>query len=180
MDDRLEAKRMQIVDQMKELGSHIEEGNDIELLVWIIPRKLACAHRPLRHHPWYGGSGITLPASAKTLLMDWIIQMREEGIKSIISFMHDGDLGCYSEMELGGLDLLGFLEQQGFIVERLPWEDPAHKHTIQHLKRAKEAYMQRAALEAYDRLPKPVLLQCSAGRDRSAPVAVYIWQHRSE
>jgi hypothetical protein len=24
-------------------------------------------------------------------------------------------------------------------------------------------------------LPKPVLLQCSAGIDRSAPVAAYIW-----
>ena len=36
----------------------------------------------------------------------------------------------------------------------------------------------RAALTAFDSLPKPVPLHCSAGQDRSAPAAAYIFAMR--
>lgn len=179
IDDAFEAKRIEIVRKMKALGDQLESGSDSELLVWVIPKALACAHRPLRHHPRYGGSGQPIPASAKPLVLDWIEQIQMEGIASIISFMHDRDLSCYCEITLDGLNLLEFLERQRFHVAAIPWEDPHHSRTDRAKKRAKLEQCCCAALEAFDRLPKPVLLQCSAGIDRSAPAAAYIWASRA-
>lgn len=140
---------------------------------------MAIAQRPLRHHPRYGGSGLPIPAEAKPLILDWIEHIRLEGIASIISFMHDRDLRCYRDIDLSGLNLVAFLQREGFRVRPLPWEDPAHSKTDPSAKRAKLEQVRKDALKAYDELPKPVLLQCSAGIDRSAPVAAYVWQKRA-
>ena len=164
---------------MKALRRKLEAGDESELLVWVIRGTLACAHRPLRHHPRYGGSGLPIPGEAKPLILDWVEQIRMERIASIISFMHDRDLRCYQEIDLGGLNLTAFLDHEGFNVCPIPWEDPAHSRSDPTVKRAKFEQVREAALEAYDRLSKPVLLQCSAGIDRSAPVAAYIWKRRA-
>jgi len=179
LEDAIEVKRLAIAAKMTLLRRKLEAGDDSELLVWVISNALACAHRPLRHHPHYGGSGQPIPKEAKPLILDWIERIRLEGIRSVISFMHDRDLRCYCEIDLGGLSLIAFLEQEGFRVCPLPWEDPAHSMTDPSVLRAKYEQVRRDALEAFDRLPKPVLLQCGAGIDRSAPVAAYIWQERS-
>ncbi|MFQ5913751.1 MAG: hypothetical protein ACE5JS_11260 [Nitrospinota bacterium] len=178
LESQIEAKRSEIVARMKELRRKLEAGDDSDLLAWVIPDALACAHRPLRHHPWYGGSGQPIPGDAKQLILDWVEQIRMEGIASIISFMHDRDLRCYQEIDLGGLNLTTFLEHEGFNVCPLPWQDPAHSRTDPAVKRKKLLKVRQDALEAYDRLPKPVLLLCSAGIDRSAPVAAYLWKKR--
>ena len=155
-------------------------GDDSELLLWVIPGMLACVlacvHRPLRHHPHYGGSRAPIPSAAKRLVLDWIDWLRLEDIASVISFMHEGDLGCYREIDFEGGTLLEELERHGFQVCRLPWKDPAHSKTDPALKQAKLQEMRRKALFAFDRLPKPVVLLCSAGRDRSAPAAAYIFE----
>lgn len=175
----LEEKRIEIVMSMKALRRRLEAGDDSELLLWILDERLACAHRPLRHHPLYGGSGEPIPRDATRLVLEWTASVRSAGIASIISFMHDRDLRCYSELELEAEDLLQFYEHQGFTVARLPWEDPAHSKTSPAAKQKKLEQCRAAALDAFDRLPKPALLQCSAGIDRSAPAAAYIWQNRS-
>lgn len=175
----IEAKRSEIAVGMKRLRRTLESGDDSELLVWVIPKALACAHRPLRHHPHYGGSGLPIPKEGTPLILEWVEQIHLEGIASIISFMHNRDLRCYREIDLGGRNLIAFLEHEGFRMCHLPWEDPAHSKTDPGVKRAKLEQVRRDALAAYDRLPKPVLLQCSAGIDRSAPVAAYIWQSRA-
>ena len=179
MEDQIEAKQAEIVARIKALGRNLGAGHDSELLVWVIPCALACAHRPLRHHPLYGGSGLPIPGEAKPLILDWVEQIRMEGIASVISLMHDRDLRCYQQIDLGGLTFTGFLEHEGFTVCHFPWEDPAHRKTDPAVKRAKLEQVRQAALQAYDRLPKPVLLQCSAGIDRSAPVAAYLWRSRA-
>ena len=179
MENLIEAKRSEIVTAVKRLRRQLESGDDSVLLVWVIPKALAIAQRPLRHHPRYGGSGLPIPAEAKPLILDWIEQIRLEGIASIISFMHDRDLRCYRDIDLDGRDFVAFLQQEGFNVCPLPWEDPAHSKSDPLVKKAKLEQIRKAALEAYDRLPKPVLLQCSAGIDRSAPVAAYVWQKRA-
>ena len=178
MEQRIEEKRIEIVKELKILRRRLESDDNSQLLVWIIPGALACAHPP-RHHPLYGGSGLPIPSAATPLVLDWIRQIQEQGTKSIVSFMHDRDLRCYAQMDLDGLDLTGFLAKVGFSIKRLPWEDPAHSRTDARLKRAQLERMRQIALEAFDELPKPVLIQCSAAIDRSAPVAAYIWQHRS-
>jgi len=114
LEDRIEEKRIEIVKQLKTMRRRLESGDNSQLLVWIIPRALACAQRPLRHHPLYGGSGLPIPGAAKPLILAWIRQIKEEGIKSILSFMHDRDVRCYSHIDLGGLDLVDFLSTVGF------------------------------------------------------------------
>jgi hypothetical protein len=178
MEDVVEAKRVVIVRQMKSLGARLETGDDAKLLVWVIPNALACAHRPLRHHPNYGGSGQPIPTSATPLVHQWVEQLRAERVESIISFMHDRDLRCYRELDLRGLGFVEFLRAQGFNVAAVPWEDPHHRQTDAMTKRKTLMACREAALEAFDRLPKPVVLQCSAGIDRSAPAAAYIWAKR--
>lgn len=102
VEDQFRAKRAEIAASMNALGRRHEAGDDIEILVWIIPGALACAHRPLRYHPTYGGSGASISASANSLLLDWTTQLRLEGVKSIISFMHDRDLQSYADIGLAG------------------------------------------------------------------------------
>ncbi len=92
LEDQTEAKRSEVVARMKALRRRLEAGDDSEVLAWVIPRALACAHRPLRHHPLYGGSGLPIPREAQPLILDWVEQIRMESIASIISFMHDRDL----------------------------------------------------------------------------------------
>jgi len=179
LESAIEGKRSQIVTAVKTLRRKLEAGDASDLLVWVIPKALALAQRPLRHHPRYGGSGLPIPAEAKPLIIDWIEQIRLEGIASIISFMHDRDLRCYRDIDLDGRNFVEFLQHEGFDVCPLPWEDPAHSKSDPLVKKAKLEQMCQAALDAYDRLPKPVLLQCSAGIDRSAPVAAYVWQKRA-
>jgi hypothetical protein len=179
MTDRLETKRAEIVVAVKARKARLESGDDSQLLVWIIPGKLATAQRPLRHHPQYAGSGAIIPKEATPLLFKWAATVREGGIASIISFMHDRDRRCYSELDLEASDINEFFEKQGFTVARIPWEDPHHSKADPATKRKSLERCRSEALKAFDLLPKPVLLQCSSGIDRSAPVAAYIWQERS-
>lgn len=179
MVDQLEAKRLEIITKMKALKSRLESGDDSELLVWVLSGRLASAQRPLRHHPLYAGSGAVIPAQATPLVFRWAASIRASGIASVISFMHDRDRHCYAELDLGASDINEFYERQGFKVARIPWEDPHYSKADPRTKQKKLEQCRAEALKAFDTLPKPVLLQCSSGIDRSAPVAAYIWRQRS-
>jgi hypothetical protein len=178
--NQLEAKRLEVVGKMRALKSQLEAGDDSNLLVWVLPKELATGQRPLRHHPLYAGSGVVIPVQATSLVFGWAAKMRNAGIASIISFMHDRDRRCYSELDLKAEDINEFFETQGFKVARIPWEDPHHSKSDATTMRKRLEQCRLKALKAFDELPKPVLLQCSSGIDRSAPVAAYIWQQRSK
>jgi protein-tyrosine phosphatase len=92
--------------------------------------------------------------------------------------MHDRDLHCYASLNLGTSDLLEFYKKKGFDVVSIPWEDPHHKRTKPNEKRRMLLHVREKALTAYDALTKPVLVQCSAGIDRSSPVAAFIYVKR--
>lgn len=179
MTDNLEAKRVEIVGWMKTRKAKLESGDDSELLVWVIPNQLASAQRPLRHHPRYAGSGAVIPKEATALVFEWASAIRASGIASIISFMHDRDRECYSELDLDAADINEFFEKQGFTVARIPWEDPGYSKADAATKVKSLERCRAEALRAFDALPKPILLQCSSGVDRSAPVAAFIWLKRS-
>lgn len=174
MKDELERRAREIAQQMKALGRRIEAGDESELLIWILPCVLACSHRPLRHNPLFGGSGRNLAPEATPLLHEWILRIREAGIRSILCLMHDKELAYYSKLELGTRDLIEFYREQGFETRRVPWEDPAHSKTNQASIAKTLLRVQQQALREFRAMAKPVLLQCSAGRDRSAPVAAFI------
>jgi hypothetical protein len=164
---------------MGALGRRLEAGDESQLLLWVIPGNLACAHRPLRHHPLYGGSGTNLALSATDLVCEWVEQIRDRGVKSIISLMHKRDLRCYASLNLGTADLLEFYKQQGFLVSHVPWEDPHHKKATPREKRQTLLRLREEVLVIYDSLLKPVLVQCSAGIDRSSPIAAFIYVKRA-
>ncbi len=176
----LEAKAAEIADAMRRLGRRMLEGDQSELVHWIIPGALACAHRPFRYDSRYGGSRTPVPVEATAELSEWAELIQCYGIRGIISLMHDRDLSCYSRLNLGATDLIGFLRQRGFVVAHHPYEDPAHRRTRPIEARKLLVAIRDAALISYDELPKPVLIQCSAGEDRSAPVAAFIWMNRRD
>jgi protein-tyrosine phosphatase len=104
--------------------------------------------------------------------------MKKQGFKSIISLMSEDEVAFYAKLELGATDLLDFYRKQGFEVAAIPWKDPAHVRSNPSALKAKEAKVCRQAIQDFDRLPKPVLLHCSAGVDRSSPVLAYIAKFR--
>jgi len=179
-ESNIKAKADLIAARMKTHRRRLESGDNTKLIEWIIPGKLGCAQRPLRHHPRYagGGSGEVLPRELSDLVITWANQIKSEGVSSVITFMHARDLGCYGELELPGGNLNALMKEVGLYVRPLPWEDPAHSKTDKAAKDAKLKEMRSAALRAYDELARPVLLMCSAAIDRSAPAAAFIWYHR--
>jgi hypothetical protein len=160
------------------LGRRQERGETSELLVWLLPGRLAVSHRQLRHHPTYGGSGRNLAPSTAPLVRDWAGDVSAQGIRSIICLLHDKELAFYSALALGAPTLIDFYRANGFEVRHLKWEDPAHSKSSAKTIAATTARIRKDALQAFDALPKPVLIHCSAGIDRSSPVAEYICKER--
>jgi hypothetical protein len=179
LDYQLKAKADQLRRKLSELGAELEAGDESELLVWAIPGKLACAHRPLRHHVRFHGSGLSLPPDAVTFVFEWVQRMKDYGIRGIISLMHKKELAHYRNLDLGAESLIELYRKQGFVTREIPWDDPAHRPAFQRRSFSQELKrIQVEALQAFDELPKPVLLHCSAGIDRSSPVAAFIYVNR--
>jgi hypothetical protein len=173
-EEAVDRERNSIRTAMRDIGASHERGDDSQLVHWVVPTQLGCAQRPLRHHPQYGGSGRNLAAEAAPLVSAWASRMRADGVKSILSLMHDKDLSYYLGLDLDGGNLIAFYEVHGFFVRRVPWEDPHHNKASKEQQLKSFRRVRVAAIAAYDELPKPLILQCSAGIDRSAPVAAYI------
>jgi len=181
MEDTIARKARELRDALRDLGRALQAGHESELLVWVIPDALACAHRPLRHHPEFGGSGRDLPAAATAAVVRWAGLVRGLGIRAIICLMHQKELRHYARLDLDAEDLTDFYRRSGFEVRHIPWEDPAHQAASERLSFPDNlARTCEEALDAFDELPKPVLLHCSAGIDRSSPVAAYIWSERAQ
>jgi len=125
MSRRWSSSELKIRQAMKRLGKSIAGGDQSQLLHWIITGALACAHRPLRYHSCYDGSRVRLPTETAGLAPEWVTKVRAEGIESILSLMHDGDLGCYAGLDLGAPDLIEYFRTEGFSVAHHPYEDPA-------------------------------------------------------
>jgi hypothetical protein len=181
MEAEVKNKEHEIALQIGKRGRDLENNykHDENLLVWVIPEELACAHRPLRYHPLYGGSGKNLSIDAAPEVMDWAETISLLGIKSIICLMHQKDIDYYKDLDLDAPNLIEFYKKF-FEVRHIPWEDPHHSRTDKSLIEMKLKQVRQDALRAYNDIPKPVLIHCSAGVDRSAPVAAYIWWFKSQ
>jgi hypothetical protein len=171
----VQMKTVEIQTALGHLAREIAQGNDKELLHWVIDDELAVGHRPLRYHPYYGASGKNVAPEAAPLVKEWVELIQCAGIRSIILLMHERDLWYYEKLDLGSRGLIDFYTRQGFEVAHLPWEDPFHKRTPRDQLRQKVLLIRKEALQAYGRLKKPIMVQCSAGIDRTAPVAAYIF-----
>ncbi|MBZ5505117.1 MAG: hypothetical protein LAO78_06500 [Acidobacteriia bacterium] len=164
---------------MRELARRLENGDESQLICWIKQNEFACTVRPLRRHPRYALGRLILPPEARPLVDDWITFMKVENIRSILSLMHDADLACYRLLSFRNENLLDHLSDAGFEVAPCPYEDPHYKKSPTQEKLATLAKVRKQALIAFRKLPKPVLIMCSSGIDRSAPVAAFIVETES-
>lgn len=103
------------------------------------------------------------------------------GDSSIICLLGPAELAHYASpaSELGAAGLIALYEAKGFEVRSFPWEDP--KYRVGQGGRPYDDQLREASekcLRAFDELPKPVLLHCSSGIQRSSPVAAFIRDHR--
>jgi hypothetical protein len=157
---------------LERIRNQISRGDESELWLWVIDKRLACAQRPLRDKPELGGGPgkqpPPLPPEARPSVEAWVNRVIENGFRSVISLLEVAQLERHYIR--GGLDLhpeglLGYYRSRGLVVESVPCTD---------YQRPNAKQMQEI-LSAFRRLPVPVLLHCSAGIDRTAPVAAFIF-----
>ena len=178
-EDLLTNRANELRAELQSLALKLRAGDDSHLVVWVIPQKLACAHRPMRHHPKFGGSGKRLPPEDGPEVIQWVKRIADQGFRGLICLMHPKEIAHYSGLSLGVPDIPELYRSMGLNVCHLPWDDPAHRPVRARATFQDELLRIRAeALNCFDQLPKPILLHCSAGIDRSSPVCAYIYQER--
>ena len=156
--------------ELRRIRKQIRVGDESELWVWVLPDLLACAQRPLRDHNKYFGRS-PLPIDARPLVESWVDRIVGAKFQSIISLLEVAQLDRYyvrGGIELHPKGLLCYYESRGLKTESIPCTDYQPPTNAQ----------MGEALEAFRRLPKPVLLHCSASIDRTAPVATFICENR--
>ena len=179
------AKVKELQRAMRALGERLDKGDESSLFVEVIPGRLMCSYRPLRrhHNPDFRGPQRDLPAEAAPALLDWTQKMRTAGIQAIICLMGPAELVHYKAVVsvLGATDLVGLYVGHGFEVCTIPWEDPLYR--VGQGGRSYEDQLlevREQCLRAFDALPKPVLLHCSSGIQRSSQVAAFIYSQRCD
>lgn len=141
-------------------------------LIWPIAGQLACTRRPLRDQRDFRAYVYEdhLPAAAGPLVIAWVERIVAAGVCSVICLLPDWQLQRYRGLSGMTDGLLALYESRGLAVAHIPCPDPRHetveKGWIETIK--------RSAYHAFVDLPKPLLLHCSAGIDRSSPVAAHI------
>jgi hypothetical protein len=155
----------EILAKMWALRERLRNDPNAPPIEWIIAGRLAAAQRPLRDHPTYGGR-TPLSPDAKPLVVQWVERVQAAGIRSVISLLEVAQHERYYGARLGLQEhgLFGYLAGRGLDVVHYPLTD---------YQRPSDASMSRIGDE-YDRLPKPVLIFCSAAIDRTTPVAAFI------
>lgn len=177
MKQDINEKRLagEIRARMSDLRNRLASQPESVPFEWIIPDALACSQRPLRDRPEYQDA-TPLPREAGPLVLAWIEAVKAAGIRSIICLMHAKELRYYDNLDSMEGGLLTAYRKAGYEVRHLPWPDPFHGKTAQERSRrfALVESIKIQAADAYENLPKPVLIHCSAAIDRSPPVAAYV------
>ena len=145
---RNKSKRLPIMKQQSQrrIAPQPTRGTH-EAIQWVIKDELAFAKRP--------GSGMW-PVPAK-VVDQWLENIRRAGIKSLIVMLSDDEAFEYYP-DLGQL-LLEYYADAGFYVRLVPHENFGGRVTLPILR--------ARAREAFKTLPKPVLIHCDEGSERT-------------
>ncbi len=127
------------------------------MVSWIIEGELAVSSRP----GYTPGEERAVP---RTAVEAWIEGAREAGVRSVICLLGDDQLPLYAGALPEGL--LGRYRAAGFEV--------AHIGVRDGLTEPYTAAQLEEAWASFQRLPKPVLVHCSAGHDRTGRVVRHI------
>jgi protein-tyrosine phosphatase len=128
------------------------------MATWVIEGVLARSSRP-----GYPSESVPIKEVDK-----WIKQIKAMSIKSIICMLTDDQLGYYGPLPKG---LLEHYRKQGFNVEHISITDPVNDQ----IRGQQELTDNRERIyEAFLKLPKPVLVHCSAGLQRTRFAVEYI------
>jgi protein tyrosine phosphatase (PTP) superfamily phosphohydrolase (DUF442 family) len=126
------------------------------MLSWVIDRQLARGSRP-------GYRGEEKRPVSRAEVDAWLGEVKAMDVRSIICVLADEHLDLYADLPDG---LLSHYRRAGFAVEHVPALD--HKQpplTQEHLA---------AIWHAHGSLPKPVLVHCSGGADRTGAAITHI------
>jgi protein tyrosine phosphatase (PTP) superfamily phosphohydrolase (DUF442 family) len=93
---------------------------------------------------------------------EWIEDVKSQGVVSILCLLADDQLRLYAGLPTG---LLAYYQAKGLAVGHVPAKD----HASPPLSAAQLAEVE----QAFSALPKPVLVHCSAGIDRTESVRWY-------
>jgi protein-tyrosine phosphatase len=133
------------------------------MIRWVIAGQLARSSRP----GYYDNRALVDRATVDA----WLEEVQNAGIKAIICLLAQEQLQLYHGLP-PGCNLIDYYRDRGFDVAHIPALD----HRRPPLS---DNDLQRVASE-YDRLPKPVLIHCSAGIDRTGRAVDYLLGRRHD
>ncbi len=130
---------------------------------WVVEGLLATSPRP----GFRPGPELAVPEG---VVEEWLLEAQAFGVASIICLIGDDQLWLYRRSVPEGL--VARYRQAGFTVAHIPTLDQqTHPFTPDQYD---------LAWEHFQRLPKPVLVHCSAGMDRTGRIVRHILDRLAE